>query len=176
MKQIIILLAGFSILTLTCPAQNKSDKSNYDLKSYRYKPDDRYNPKNVSIASAFVPGLGQMICNKGVKGFCFLTGFVGGLALTISGFKMTIQTTLPEPNWDEVMPIARTRMTIGLATAATFWIWSMVDAPRTAKIQNMKFREKNNMSGVIIFQPFLGDPSLSANKNIPVGISINIKF
>ncbi|MGE5457503.1 MAG: hypothetical protein ACM3RX_04045 [Methanococcaceae archaeon] len=172
MKLIIILLAGLLIITLTCHAQNKSDK----VRSYTYSPDDPYKPKNAVIASSFLPGLGQMICNEGLKGIGFLTGYAGGLILTFSGIKMALQTTLPEPNWDKVMPIARARIKFGLVTAATFWLWSRFDAPRTAKIQNMKFREKNMMSGEMFFQHYIGDPSVSANNKISVGLSINIKF
>lgn len=87
MKQIFILLAGLSIITLTCPAQNKPEKSKYNIKSYTYMPGDPYDPTNISISSALIPGLGQMICDKGIKGLCFLTGYVGGWALAISGIK-----------------------------------------------------------------------------------------
>jgi len=176
MKQIFILLAGLSIFTLACYAQNRPGTTKYDFKSYRYMPDDRYDPTNVSVASAILPGLGQMICNECVKGICFLAGYVGGWALTISGIKMSLQTTYPEPDWNKIGPIARTRTRVGLALAATSWLWSVIDAPRTAKIQNMKFREKNKMYGVITFQPYVGDPALFTYDNMPVGISIKIRF
>ena len=147
MKQIFILLVVLSIITLSSPAQNKQDTTRYDLKSYTYMPGDPYDPTNISITSAIVPGLGQMICDKGIKGLCFLAGYVGGWALAISGIKMSIQTVSPEPDWSKVGPIAQRRMRGGLAIAAASWLWNMFDAPRTAKIQNLKFREKNYING-----------------------------
>jgi TM2 domain-containing membrane protein YozV len=176
MKQIFILLTVLSIITLACPAQNKIRKSQYDIKSYTYLHDDPYDPTNISITSAIIPGLGQMVCDEGMKGLGFLAGYAGGWILAISGIKMSLQTTYPEPNWNKVDPIMRTRIRVGLALAATSWLWSIIDAPRTAKIQNMKYREKYKMYGVMTFQPYIGDPALSVNHSMPVGISFNIRF
>jgi hypothetical protein len=36
MKQIFILLAGLAIIPLSCPAQNKPEKSKYDIHKHKY--------------------------------------------------------------------------------------------------------------------------------------------
>lgn len=175
MKQLFILVAFLSIFILTGTAQNTPVKPKYDLKSYTYMPGDPYDPTNISITSAIVPGLGQMVCNEGIKGLCFLAGYAGGWALAISGIKLSLRTVSPEPDWSKVGPIAQRRMRAGLVIAATSWLWSMIDAPRTAKIENLKFREKNGIKGVVSFKPCF-EPSLTANHNLPAGVSFNIRF
>ena len=59
----------------------KQLKHMYNHKEYTKTIGDRYSPAWSGVASAFIPGLGQMISGEVGRGFLFLGGHVGGIIL-----------------------------------------------------------------------------------------------
>jgi len=64
----------------------------------------------------------------------------------------------------------------GLAGAAVFWIWSIADAPRVAKVKNLVLRDKRKVSGNFSIQPYFNFRSYWANNKTMLGLSVNINF
>ena len=93
----------------------------YDYRLYERSIYDKYSPVGSSIASFFIPGLGQMICGEWGRGFAWLGGQVGGTILMLA-------TALSESEEAFLMASAAT-----LAVR----IGSIVDGARVAKVKNM---------------------------------------
>lgn len=156
------------------PIKNKT----YDVKNYIYSKSDPHNPSVIALSSFFIPGLGQMVCGAPAKGILFLLASASGWIPTISGLKLLLWTDprKPEPDWTVRGEIAHKRMALGLSISAVSWIWSIIDAPRTAKIQNLKYRQANGTIGSINISPYLTPASSYVNGTYATGLSINIKF
>ena len=117
-----------------------------------YQPGDRYDPTLAGVASFLVPGLGQVLAGGRGRGLLFFAGSVVSSALTISS--LSKNTVLISDGY-----YSETRKTsgstyIGLIASAGIWIWSIVDAVKVAKVNNLAYRDKNKV-GLHNFSPVL---------------------
>ena len=64
----------------------------------------------------------------------------------------------------------------GLVGAAVFWIWSIADAPRVAKKNNLILRDKKKVTGNLNIRPYLNFQGYSTNNKTLPGFSVNINF
>ncbi len=110
----------------------------YNYKEFTPSPFDRYSPTWSGVASLFLPGLGQMICNEAGRGFAFLGGYVCcyyyGALLTAIG------TGLPgdeDGNVVHNLPGSTIAGIFLITGALAINVISIIDATRVAKVTNM---------------------------------------
>jgi TM2 domain-containing membrane protein YozV len=157
-------------------AQYRVYKNKYDYRNYIYQPGDPYNPSSAAFASLFVPGLGQMISGESGRGICFLLGCTGCLVFSFAGGSIALNATEKDRDFEKKTLRGITFLFSGLTATAGIWIWSIADAPRVAKVNNLALRDKNKVSGNLSIQPYLNIQSYSANNKTILGLSVNIIF
>jgi TM2 domain-containing membrane protein YozV len=157
-------------------AQYMANKNKYDYRHYVYQPGDPYNPSSAAAASLFVPGLGQMISGESGRGICFLLGSTGCLVFAFAGGGIALNATEMDGDFEEKTRKGVTYLFSGLAATAGIWIWSIADASKVAKVNNMALRDKNKVSGNLIIQPYFDIQSFSTNNKTLLGLSVNINF
>lgn len=152
MKNLLMLSFLISLVCSPIFGQYRINKLNYNAHKYVYQPGDRYDPTLAGVASFLVPGLGQVLAGETGRGLLFFAGSVVSSALTISS--LSKNTVLISDGY-----YSETRKTsgstyIGLIASAGIWIWSIVDAVKVAKVNNLAYRDKNKV-GLHNFSPVL---------------------
>jgi len=168
-----------SLMLFNCfngDAQYMVNKNKYDYYHYDYQPGDPYKPSSAAAASLFVPGLGQMISGESGRGICFLLGSTGCLVFAFAGGSIALNATEMDRDFEEKTRKGITYLFSGLAATACIWIWSIADAPRVAKVNNLASRDKNKVSGNLIIQPHFNIQSNSTHNKTLLGLSVNINF
>jgi hypothetical protein len=117
-----------------------------------------------------------MISGEPGRGFVFLAGCAGFLTVSIVGGGMALTATERDPDFYEKTNKGIILLFSGLAGAGITWIWSITDASRVAKVNNMALRAQKNKSGTLTIQPLIGFPSHQVNNKAMVGLSLNINF
>lgn len=121
---------------LTVGMKYKELKHIYNYKEFSPALADRYSPAWSGVASFFIPGLGQMICNEVGRGFAFLGGSLGGSILGAS----VIASGAVMDSYGEVLEFSPGAVITGLAIyagVAALDIIAIVDGVRVAKVKNM---------------------------------------
>lgn len=144
----------------------------YDYHGYEQMPQDRYSCAWIGVASAFVPGLGQAICNEWGRA-CGIAG--GMLALRILG------ESFDNVCYDYEYGTSRTAGSMGtlicFAAAAGLEIWNIVDAIRVARVKNMYFRDYGLTSVNVSFGPSLAFQQTGGRQAGPsLGVSLKLQF
>lgn len=139
----------------------------YDPKDYVKRVDDRYSPVWGGVASAIIPGLGQMINGQVGRGFAFL-GIEAGCA-----FVSMVGMGLSEESDAGVIIYL-----LGAAGSLATDIWAIVDGVRVAKIKNLYTRDTSGMASIDLkMEPFLAMTAPSVNGQSPVaGMKLSISF
>lgn len=129
----------FMVILLCCAftgkAQYRLNKRIYNYKDYVHQPDDRYNPAVAGVASFFVPGLGQVVADEVGRGLAFFGGSVVAGGIVISG-AITVLESEGRQGQDLIV--------FGNLASLAIWIWSIGDAVRVAKVNNLAYREKTS--------------------------------
>ena len=125
-----------AVENLSVGMKYKELKHLYNYKEYSPALVDRYSPAWSGVASFFIPGLGQMICNEVGRGFAFLGGAVGGsiLAPVVMFYGATVTTS------GQIVELAPGSVIAGLAISAgvaALDIIAIIDGVRVAKVKNM---------------------------------------
>jgi len=158
-------------------AQYSVNKIRYDHRAWEYHPDDPHNPAICGVVNLFVPGVGQMIAGEGGRGAAFLVGTMGCFALYgVGAVKTTLAVEEAITYNREYQGEGLAMMGIGLLGAITLEIWSIVDAVRVAKVNNLAWRDKNNQSYRLDFEPYIAPLTYSDNSHVQVGVNIAVRF
>ena len=185
MKQKIIfflLLLGFSISGIN--AQNyKLNKQTYDYRMYMPQIGDPYNPTTMGLASFFVPGLGQILCNETGRGLAFLGSSALLSGVTLIGALMSYDEVTTYNEFGsftelETNPTGVAIMLTGLAATLAVDIWAIVDATRVAKVNNMYIQDlrKNTSQVKINLMPFVDSNNYLGEHHSSAGLSLNVTF
>jgi hypothetical protein len=67
-------------------------------------------------------------------------------------------------------------MLIGAVAAFSVDIWSVVDAIRVTKVNNLAWRDKNSSSYNFQIQPYIFYADQYSNTNPKVGLSVKLNF
>lgn len=173
MKKFIFFILGIVLISTTSNAQYRVNKTQHDYKSYVYQVGDPYNPTIAGVASLFIPGLGQMISGEGGRGVGFLAGYVGCFTIYYLGAVKTVNNINSGGDGSSGAGL----MLVGLGSAVGVGIWSIVDAVRVAKVNNLAFRERNVTSMNFKVEPFLMNASTINNRNhISTGLTLKMTF
>jgi hypothetical protein len=141
MALIVLLLS----LSVQVHAQYARDKDKYNTRQYSYRKGDPYHPLLAGLASYVVPGLGQLVCNETNRGLRFMGAWSGSLLVATTGVAMFANNPSSRTG-DAGVAI----MIAGALSAYGIQIWSVVDAVKVAKINNMAWREKSKHTGTIM--------------------------
>lgn len=144
----------------------KDYKKMYMPSAYVPLPGDKYKPAVSGLCSFLIPGLGQMICGEVGRGFCYLGGSVGGLALAGLGTGLAFANPI----------LGGTFIFIGATSWLVVDICAIVDGVRVAKIKNMYNQDINKLSSSVNLQltPYISTIGLSQT---PVaGVTLALTF
>jgi hypothetical protein len=146
------------------------NKKKYDSRSYSYLPGDPYNPASAGIASLFIPGMGQMISGEAGRGLLFLGSFTGCLVASFAELVSMGQET------SEQSVISSEKSLGWFCAAICIDLWSVADAVRVAKVNNLANRDYHRKSYSLSVKSFMFATEKTPNTNIPVGLSFKVTF
>ena len=164
-KPILIIISALLICTIV-NAQYRINKTTYDYHDYRHQAGDRYSPTVAGVTSFFLPGLGQMLSGEGGRGLCFLGGYLGFGTVYCVGIVRA---------FDGGGGAAGLLYT-GMAGLIVVDIWSIVDAIRVAKVNNLAFRDKNRTSLNLKIRPYINRTDYLMTSKLTTGISLTFTF
>ena len=163
MKRILVIITGLIILHTACDAQYSIYKAKYDYRAYSYQMGDPYKPSLMSLASALIPGLGEIIEGESMRGL----GFLGGsIALVVFKWLVILKT-------DASYTAIRKSALIGQIGLR---VWSGIDASRIAKVNDLAFRDKYKTSYSLQIQPYINTTYYNQTGSVPAGITLIIEF
>lgn len=156
-------------------------KKLYSHKDYIHEAPDPYSRAWAGISSALVPGLGQVICGRPIRGLAF---FGGAAALTAAGLCFAdCDTVAKDESGGKVLEIGLNEVVLGFfAAALAVDIWSVCDAVKVARIRNMYIQDMRTLKYTdptfdLRLSPFLSSPVTPASGPGPVaGLSLRMRF
>jgi hypothetical protein len=167
---ISVPLDGITKISVTGNDHYGFNKTKYNYRTYSFKKGDPYNPSSAGFASLIIPGLGQMISGETGRGLLFLTGFTGSLVVSMVEF-------LNFANSYEGQNVIGLQVSMaGLIGALCIDLWSVGDAVRVAKVNNLALRVKHKSSYNLNIKPFLNTPDYDRKHNIPIGLALKVTF
>lgn len=170
MKKAFLSLIIICFLSVSADAQYRINKTNYNYRDYSHQEGDRYSPAGAGIESFFLPGLGQMIAGEGVRGVVFLAGATGCVVLLGIGMTdMYTESTTSDQSGGGLY-------LAGLLGYMVVDIWSIVDAVRVAKVNNLAYRDKKNSSVNLKIEPYISTEYYYQNGSVPMGLTLTIRF
>ena len=144
----------------------------YTVSGFHQQPYDKYNPVWSGVASAVIPGFGQVVCGKPLRGALFLVGTVGPVAAAVLTYRkpVTNDAGYTEHN------IAHTAALVGVAAA--MWIWNVLDAAEVAILLNKYNRDtlRNRGVSLSVNPNFSVLPSLGGSVVPTTGIALTLNF
>lgn len=170
MRKIIVIsvvLLGFCSLSIN--AQTYSiNKLKYDYRTYIPEYGDPYNPAISGVCSFLIPGLGQMISGEGGRGIAFLGGYLGCAVVYGTGYAQAFNGNYSG---------AAGKMLLGIGGMLGIGIWSIVDAVKVAKVNNLYIRDyRKRTSFDIELSPYLSQININDHIVSPIGMSMRVKF
>ncbi len=175
MKKFLVIVVGFILLSNFSYAQYKVNKTKYDVHNYSRQAGDPYNPTLAGLESFLVPGLGQALAGETKRGLIFFGSYVGCWAIYGIGAHVAARNIANGgtggAGWGLVA--------VGAIGAGVVGIWSIFDAVKVAKINDLAYREKQKTALSLKVQPYFGSNipvPVSNNRNMPVGISLIVGF
>jgi len=161
-------------------AKYKISKTMYDYKTWTHEEGDPYNPTTCGILS-IIPGVGQMVAHEYGRGAAFLGGFAGCLFLSFVGgatamgsARKTEENKMETDEPQAVLGIGL--MLAGLAGAAAIDIYSVVDAVRVAKVNNLVWRDKMGTGFNLQMEPYFSPIQTCGSTKAQLGLSLKVKF
>ena len=180
MKKLFFLSLFLLLLIASSNAQNYSiNKYKYDSRMYMYKYGDPYNPALSGLCSFFIPGLGQMISGETGRGFSFLGGSVGCGVIYFAGVVQYVGSIYGNgySSSSNRRALGIGTMMVGVGGIVGLRIWSIVDAVKVAKVNNMYIQDIRKKSAVSLqFAPYIEPISINNTVAVPVGLSMRVTF
>ncbi len=165
----ILTICFVLILNFNSNAQYRFNKEKYNSKEYTYQPGDPYNPLICGAVSYFMPGLGQMVAGETGRGLVFTGAFFGSVVVAGVGAIGTLGNTIYKTNNG-----ATALLVVGATGAITTMIWSIVDAVKVTKVNNLAFRDKRRASYNLDLQPvFISNEAVVGQS---VGLKLRVRF
>lgn len=169
MKQALTLAAIIMLLISNLHGQTyKINKLNYDVNDYYKHQNDLNNPLLCGLASYIIPGLGQIMAGETGRGLAFFGGTIGSGLIGSASFLMLFATGYPE----FIAPTI-----IGIGGVLFIQIWSVADAIKVAKINNLYARDKFNTSSYHLeLSPYVAPVTSISPAQSSVGMSLRLSF
>ena len=169
MKTCLILFVGVLFISSSISAQYKINKTKYNFMDYTHQVGDPYNPSVAGVCSFFVPGLGQMVSGEFLRGIAYLGGAIGcGILAGTGAGQSTTDLFLEGGDGTSGSGL----FLIGVAGLIVIDIWSIVDAVRVAKVNNLAWRDKSKTGYNLQLNPV----ALPVAGNFPAGMTLKVIF
>ena len=173
---IYVILLAFAV---NVNAQRYSiNKDKFDSHQYIPEYGDPYNPALSGVCSLFVPGLGQMLCGETGRGLAFMGGSLGCAILVEAGavqFTSNNFRYLGNPGYSGNSGVGI--MLLGLGGMAAIEVWSIFDAVKVAKVNNMYIRSLRRTSSLNLeISPFVDHITITNQVSNPIGMTMRVKF
>lgn len=165
MKLILSTLTFLFAICIQLDAQYKLNKEVYDFRDYTYQEGEPINIDRCVIASVFIPGLGHSIAGESRRGTAFLGAFSGSLILTTTGSLMMMGGGTGEE-----------LIYAGLAGAVGIYVWSITDAVKVAKVNNMVYMDRHNEQLNLRIQPYVNPAGSSLTGDRNYGLTLALTF
>ena len=177
MKKLILVSIIFLGLAVSAAnAQTYSEnKLKYDSHMYIPQIGDPYIPALSGVCSFIMPGLGQMISGEVGRGLGFLGGSAAcGLVGTV-GYAILISSAYSYNSQGAGAGLGL--MLVGFSAMTAIDIWSIVDAVKVAKVNNMYIQSLRKSSSIDIeMAPYISQITVNNKIETPVGLSLRVKF
>ena len=172
MKKLLLSLIVLIFICNYSNAQYKFNKTKYDYRTYSYQVGDPYNPGVSGVCSFLIPGLGQMFAGEGGRGAAFLLSDLGFTIIYATGYvKATTSISLDSNSTD-----GAGLMVFGLVGMLVVDIWSIVDAVRVAKVNDLAFRDRSRVSINYKIRPFISSANDFGREKLISGVSFRVTF
>lgn len=178
MKSIIIIsFIIFGCVSFGAQAQTyQINKQNYNHVMYTRMPGDPYNPALMGIAST-ISGLGQILSGETKRGLAFMGGTYAAYGLGILALNSSYTQS---GELEEILSDVYVRfLGAGLIAGAVILnVWSIFDAVKVAKVNNMYFQDmRGNLRSVKVeLNPFLSNNNYLGQTNTSAGFTLKITF
>ena len=197
MKRFFILLAAVVFTATSLSAQVATGLKYKDLK-------DMYNPRNYTstntdpysrvwsgVASAFIPGLGQLICGETGRGLAVFAGdaaFGIGAAVCVGKFYDYVQKdadgkVMKDADGKLIITDEKAAMKwgwglVGLAAGnAVYWLWNVCDAVKVSKVKNMYHQDlQGRHAAEFNLYPSVDFAMMSNGVKPVTGMTLSMKF
>ncbi|MBR4818303.1 MAG: hypothetical protein IKZ72_06680 [Bacteroidales bacterium] len=197
MKRILIMLAAVVFTATTLSAQiapgmkYRELKGIYNPKEYFKSSVDPYSRGWSGLASAVVPGLGQLVCGEAGRGIAVFAGdFAFGVAagVCVNKFYDYVQRDANgniqrDADGNLVITDEKAALKWGLgligvaAGNAVYWVWNICDAVKVAKVKNMYYQDLQGGRAIDIDLYPSVDFAMTSNGMTPVtGMTLSMKF
>lgn len=163
----------------------RENKQIYNSSMYIPQYGDPYNPTTAGIASFFIPGLGQMLSGEVGRGLAFMGGYYGSYLVTVIGASMVTDgigyygidnNYNYNYNYNNYSNTGMYLLIAGGIAALTTYIWSIFDAVKVAKVNNMYMQDLRNNRVSIQLKPYIETKTYPNITDRPVGMSVQISF
>jgi hypothetical protein len=174
-KKFHILLITFIFIGASATAQYKVNRLKYDYHDYSRSTGDRYDPIVAGVTSSLLPGLGQVISGEPGRGLVFFGTYAGCATIYIIGLVRTYDILGAGISGEDVKEGGISMMLMGGTATLGILVWSVVDAVRVAKVNNLAWRDKK-LSSDIDIEPFLNFESYTQNPSYQTGVTFRLTF
>ena len=197
MKRFFIIFAAAVMTAATLSAQvvpgmkYKDLKDIYNPKDYVKSSNDPYMSGLYGLASAVVPGLGQIISGEVGRGVAVIAGDAAfGVAATVCVYKF-LDYVEKDANGnymkdaDGLFVVTDENAAkkwgyglIGLAAGnMVYWIWNICDAVKVARVKNMYFQDLNGGRAMEINMYPTVNLAMTSQGATPVaGMALSLQF
>jgi hypothetical protein len=174
---VILLAFAFNINAQTYSI----NKDKFDSHQYIPEYGDPYNPAVSGICSLIVPGLGQMMCGETGRGLAFMGGFAGCTVLFVAGAVQFTSNNFRDYSYSGYSGNSGNSgvgvMLMGIGGMAAIEIWSIFDAVKVAKVNNMYIRSLRRTSSLKLeMSPYVDHISITNQISNPIGMTMRVKF
>lgn len=140
----------------------------YDHRKYQRSYMDRFSPGWIGVASFFLPGLGECICDEWGRG---LGKTVGSATLATIG-SILVAKSYVDVNYGTDICFA----VLSYLAALGIDIWSIVDAVRIAKVKNMYESDMRVKYALMDVFPSISCVQIGNKVQPTVGITLAMRF
>ena len=151
-------------------AQYKINKTQYDYKTWTYEEGDPYNPTTCGVLS-IIPGVGQMVAHEFGRGAAFFGGVAGCWFLSFVGAGVAMGSSN-----DAEAGLGVGIIIVSISGMVAIDIWSIVDAVRVAKVNNLAYRDRNNTGFNLHMEPYISPIQIYGSTKTQVGLSLKLNF
>jgi len=179
MKKLLLLsLFILALLSNTDAQRYTINKYKYDSRLYSPQFGDTYNPALSGVCSFLIPGLGQMISGEVGRGLGFLGGYTGCGVIYVVGFAQFYNSLFDYGGGSYNFNRSGIgTMLVGAGGMLAVSIWSIVDAVKVAKVNNMYIQDvRKNAAISLQFAPYIEPISINDQVPVPVGLSMRVNF
>jgi TM2 domain-containing membrane protein YozV len=164
-----LTIVSFMIFThFNASGQYKINKTKYDSRDYVYERGDPYNPLICGAASYIMPGLGQMIAGETGRGLLFAGGVTASGVVAVYGLFSGGLNNSSRTTEGTIL------LTTGIVGAVVTYVWSIADAVKVAKVNNLAYRNKNRTSYNFNVEPYYSGNEALVGQS--VGLKVGFRF